>query len=116
MKKIILVTLLFISAKCFAQRDFDYTIYTTHCSLPDSGKGNPKLLMQRKIVKKANVIKIISLVNTGDVITYTVRYIGYEPNANAFTYLSTDGVVIAINPVAPMVKLLFKNKPIQMFY
>lgn len=96
-----------------AQKDFDYTIYTTRLSLRDSSEKTLELSVLRKFQKEGNRLKVVSLVNTGDAVEYKLAYLGapLKFGCPEFMYriLSRDDVagegVIWIDPMSSAVTI-----------
>ena len=108
MKTLLSILLFIISINATAQKDFDYTIYTNNMVLSgmDSSYDGSKLFVLRKIHKEANVIKIISLTNTGDAQTFNIKYMGWDISSKSFIYHTEQGQIIYINPIDPIVKIV----------
>lgn len=102
MKYLLLLLLLPFAAT--AQKDFDYTVNTTKCLMTiDNTDSLHQVTWFRKIQKKADVLKIISLTNTADCITLHLHYIGYSTDTFTLTYTDDAQEIITINPLLPLV-------------
>lgn len=73
--KSILFLLLLSPLSLLAQRDFDYTIYTTTANRVFAG-DTIQLNLNVKFEKQANILKRVSLTNTGEAVQYQLQYIG----------------------------------------
>lgn len=115
---IILAILLLAAVRINAQKDFDYTIYSTKADFfdIDSSKVGLHLTLFRKIQKESNVLKIISLVNTGDAETYNIKYVGYDIQSKSFLYVLEDGMTIYVNPMETVVKVLDDKRKTKVVY
>ena len=115
MNRLIILALLFVSSLVHAQKDFDYTFYTSHMVIQGDSSGSPmNLTVYRKFQKEDNTLKVVSLVNTGDAVEYKLLYQGFRAfttNGCELIYrvLSKDGVagveqmLFIINPITPLV-------------
>ncbi len=104
MKYLLLLLLLPLSS--IAQKDFDYTVYTTHAMTSiDLRDSFADLLLPRKIQKKDNTLKIIDLNNTGVCITYPLHFIGFNTDINSIIYTDDKGQTILINPMLPLITI-----------
>lgn len=88
----------------FAQKDFDYTVYATKClTTIDKTDSLHELMLFRRIEKQADILKIISLSNTADCITYHLHYIGYGSDTQSLIYTDDAQETITINPMLPLI-------------
>lgn len=117
MKYIITTISFFISTAVFAQKDFDYTVYTNHAVYTSENiKDTLKLTLFRKIQKEANIIKVISTGNTGDAETYVIKYVGYDLETNSLVYILADKKTIYINPMEPTIKIVDEERKTKVVY
>lgn len=118
--KNILFLLLLSPLSLLAQRDFDYTLYTTKAVYIDSRDERPgakpdtlNLSLFRKFEKQANTLKSVSLVNTADAIEYKLEFAGvsYQTGCPVLLYKvvrdSKEALFVFIDPMEPSV--LFKS-------
>lgn len=120
-----LILLFFLSPlMLFAQRDFDFTVFTTKAVHIDSRDERPgakpdtlNLSLFRKFEKSSNVLKEISFLNTGNVIEYEIEFVGasYQTGCPVLMYkvLKVDKQDIGerfvfINPMEP--SIIFKSE------
>lgn len=90
----------------FIAKDFDYTVYTTHALITiDNTDSLHELTLHRKISKEANILKIISLSNTADCITYNLHYIGFQSDSCQLVYTNDAQETIYINPMIPVITI-----------
>lgn len=100
-KLILLLTFIVCAATNRAQSDFDWSIYTIHAqliSIEKNGKVDTlTLMLLRRIEKNTDALRIISLNNTADALTYKLDYAGYDPSTQEFLYYdhidAGDGVM-----------------------
>jgi hypothetical protein len=129
--KMLLLSFLLVPVFCMAQRDFDYTFYTTKARMPASvlsghlpkekqvGSGPEdsamlELTLPRKIDKQADVLKIISLTNTGDCQTYTLQFLGMQvfEHEQLLVYKTDHNQLVYFNPLQLTISLNHE----QLFY
>lgn len=117
MKYILLLLLLPFAAT--AQKDFDYTVYTSRAKMPlvlpttlsKSAVGTDSLYdvaWPRKIEKQGNQLRVINLNNPTECAVYSLHYINFSSDpVNYFTILYGDdhGGVILVNPCIPLVTI-----------
>ncbi len=116
-----LILLFFLSPLAlFAQRDFDFTIFTTKAvHIGPIGEKSDTLnsSLFRKFEKASNVLKEISTLNTGNVIVYEIEFVGasYQTGCPVLMYkvLKVDKQDIGerfvfINPMEP--SIIFKSE------
>lgn len=85
-------------------KDFDYTIYTFNAlKTIDNTDSLHELFLLRKIAKNGDELKIVSLTNTADCLTYKLHYIGWQSDARQFLYTGDHQEMIWIDPCMPMV-------------
>jgi hypothetical protein len=106
------------AVRASAQKDFDYTIYTTKADYSgiDSNKVGLHVTLMRKVQKEANVLKIISLTNTGEAETYNISYVGWDIQSKYFLYVVKEGKTIYVNPIEAIVKILDEEKRTKSVY
>lgn len=117
-RKLLFIIFLWLNLPAQAQKDFDYTIYTSKADFEnlDSTKTKCNLFLPRKIQKEANTLKIISTTNTAITELYTLEYIGYRPDNESFAYRVKDEITIYVNPVAAVVKIEFAKIKTKVIY
>lgn len=118
MNKFMLLIILMVPLFCSAQKDFDYTIYTSkaYYSGIDTAQTDLRLTLYRKIQKDANVIKFISINNTGDAITFNINYVGYDSSTKSLVYTCGEGIIIYCNPMIPSITINDGNKKTKQEY
>lgn len=112
---------LLISANCFSQADFDYEFYTTHAIFKEFNIGpftdtvgsfdkyydHSEMTLLRKIKKEANMLKIISINNSADCITYQLlTFVGWQAEAECLVYTSSPSVpaeTLWVNPIKQII-------------
>lgn len=82
-------------------KDFDYTCYTTKALMTiDNTDSLHELTLPRKIHKEGDILKIVSLTNTADCLTYHLHYIGFNSEGPAeLIYTTENQEVIYANPM-----------------
>jgi hypothetical protein len=117
--KLFLLFLFFTPLSIFAQKDFDYTVFTTKSvQIKSHGEVSDtlNLTLSRKFEKQSNVLKAISTTNTADVVEYKLEYQGasFQTGCPVLMYriLKVNGedfekMFIFINPIDPT--LIFKS-------
>lgn len=94
MKKILIfISLIFITSNLLAQKDFDYTFFTSHEDNPmlkhkmQSGDTTWLAIFTYKRIKKEDgILTISNLINTADSERYEIEYLGYSMDADEFIY------------------------------
>lgn len=109
--KNILFLLLLSPLSLLAQRDFDYTIYTTKANRVFAG-DTIELTLNVKFEKEANILKRVSLTNTGEAVQYQLQFIGASTltGCSVFMYQIVGDEKLKwvfINPMEPSV--MFKS-------
>lgn len=118
MKIFIILIFICIHFSVYSQQDFDYTLYTRHCVVSNLMKKDSsleELLLERQIIKQNNVLKIVSLSNTGNTQEYKINFQGFQwgdyfrnkddkdTSEMFFLYSTPDDLIIEINPIKPLV-------------
>lgn len=117
--KNLLFLCLFAPLSLFSQSDFDYTLFTTKAVYIKSSaekSDTMQLLIQKKFEKHSNVLKQISVINTGNAVEYKLEFAGasYQTGCPVLMYkvIEVDGeprenMYVFINPMEP--SILFKS-------
>lgn len=97
--------MIFFPLISIAQKDFDFTFYTTKSIIITSGGDTLYSTSLRKISKQGKRLCISSTANTSDEDTYTLYYVGFHWLKNEYTYTTDKDFVIYIRPCEGVVKI-----------
>lgn len=116
MKIIITIILIYISIPIIAQKDFNYTFFTSKEAFmyPGDSIKHFEVRINKMISKTANKLIISSTTNTADATEFNIKYIGYDIEDNTLIYIDDSGIYIEINPVLAILKI--KDESIEFIY
>lgn len=123
MRKLLFALLICLPAACLAQKDFDYSFYTTKFQVltTDTSKARdsvPELFLIRHIKKEGSLLHIISAGNTGNSALWELTYIGWDSGDSNYLYEAhrvTAGqgeriIHIKVEPTEARLKFFFDNR------